>query len=50
MLSITIIINLFLKISIINKEKYKSNIIEIIIMKNEIKLKLNFDIIKNEIK
>ena len=50
MCSITTIANLFLKISIINKEEYKSNIVEIAIAEDEMELKLDFDVVKNEIK
>ena len=48
--SMIFIINLFLKISIINKEKYISDIIEIIIMEDKMELKLDFDVVKNEVK
>ena len=47
---ITIIANLFLKISTINKEEYESNIVETAIAEDEMELKLDFDIVKNEVK
>lgn len=48
--SITSITNLFLKISTINKEEYQSDIVETAMAEDEVELKLDFDVVKNEVK
>lgn len=48
--SITTITNLFLRISTINKEEYEPDIVETAMAEDEVELKLDFDVVKNEVK
>lgn len=50
MRTITTITNLLLKISTINKEEYEPDIVETAIEEDEVELKMDFDIVKNEVK
>jgi hypothetical protein len=50
MRTITTITNLLLKISTINKEEYEPDIVETAIAEDEVELKMDFDIVKNEVK
>lgn len=48
--SMTSIANLFHRISTINKEEYEPDIGETTIAEDEVELKLDFDVVKNEVK